>query len=84
MSLFREGIGSICCTGFDFAREATLRDESRPQWFNYFLAICYYALPVTFLVVVFISWKLTMIVAVTFIASLIAGAMTEADDVGAK
>jgi hypothetical protein len=79
-----EIIGSIFSAVFDLAREATLRDKSRPRWFNYSLAVCYYVLPVMFIVSVFISWKIAIIVACAFIASLIAGALTETDDIGAQ
>jgi len=39
-------------------------------------------LPTLFLVSVFFSWKLAIIVSVVFLASLVVGAMTEADDTG--
>jgi hypothetical protein len=65
---------------FDLAREGTLRDDGRPRWLRYSLAASYYVLPTLFLVSVFFSWKLAIIIAVVFLASLIVGAMTEADD----
>ena len=68
---------------FDIARKSTLRDKSRPQWFNYCLAACYYVLPLMLIVSPFISWKITMIVAGVFVVSLMAGFITEADDIGA-
>jgi hypothetical protein len=58
---------------FDLARRGTLRDKSRPRWFNYSLILCYYVLPVAFIVSVFISWKITIIVVGVFIVSLVAG-----------
>jgi len=65
---------------FDLAREGTLRDDGRPRWLRYFLAVSYYVLPTLFLVSVFFSRKLAIIVSVVFLASLVVGAMTEADD----
>jgi hypothetical protein len=67
---------------FDLAREGTLRDDGRPGWLRYSLAASYYVLPTLFLVSAFFSWKLAIIIAVVFLASLIVGAMTEADDPG--
>jgi len=84
MDWLLEIIWSIFRAIFDLARRATLRDKSRPQWFNYSLAVCYYVLPMMVIVSVFISWKITIIVAGAFIASLVAGALTEADDIGAQ
>jgi hypothetical protein len=75
-----EIVQSIFRVIFDFARVGTLRDEGRPRWLRYSLALSYYVLPTLFLVSVFFSWKLAIIVSVVFLASLIVGAMTEADD----
>jgi len=36
------------------------------------------------IVSVFISWKITIIVVGVFIVSLVAGALTEADDIGVQ
>jgi hypothetical protein len=80
MDWLLEIIWSIIRAIFDLARRATLRDKSRPQWFNYSLAVCYYVLPMMVIISFFISWKITIIVSVVFLASLIVGAMTEADD----
>jgi hypothetical protein len=68
---------------FDLARKSTLRDKSRPRWFNYSLATCYYLLPIMTLVSAFISWKITVICAGLFVLSLIAGALTAVDEMGA-
>jgi hypothetical protein len=84
MDWLLEIIWSIFRAIFDLARKATLRDKSRPRWFNYTLAVSYYVLPLMLIVSLFISWKMTIIVAGAFIASLIAGAVTEADDIGAQ
>ena len=84
MSWLIEIIKAIFSMMFDLARKATIRDKSRPRWFNYSLAICYYVFPLMIVVSVFISWRMTIIVAGVFIGSLIVGAFTEADDVGAK
>jgi hypothetical protein len=65
---------------FDSAREATMRDHRRPGWLRGSLVISYYVLPTLFLVSVFFSWKLAVIVSAVFIASLVVGAMTEEDD----
>jgi hypothetical protein len=65
---------------FDSARAGTVRDESRPRWLRASLVISYYVLPTLFLVSVFVSWRLGVVVSILFIASLIVGAMTEADD----
>ena len=82
MDWLLEIIKAIFSLIFDLARRATLRDKSRPRWFNYSLVLCYYALPIAFIVSVFISWKITIVVACAFIVSLMAGAATEADDTG--
>ena len=84
MDWLLEILKAIFSLTFDLARKATLRDKSRPRWFNYFLVLCYYVLPVTFIVSLFISWKITIIVAGVFIVSLVAGALTEADDIGVQ
>ena len=75
-----EIVESIFGALFDIARRATLRDKTRPRWLHYSLVVSYYVLPTLLIASVFISWKLTVIVAGVFIVSLIAGAMTEADD----
>jgi len=67
-------------TLFDLGREARLRDKNGPRSLRYSLAISYYVLPTLFIVSILISWKIAAIVAGAFIASLIVGAMTEADD----
>jgi hypothetical protein len=84
MDWLLEIIEAIFSLIFDLARRATLRDKSRPRWFNYSLVVCYYVLPVMFIVSVFISWKIAITVAGVFIVSLVAGAVTEADDIGAQ
>ena len=68
---------------FDAARVSTLRDKSRPRWFNDSLAICCYVLSAATLVSAFISWKISVIGSGLFVLSLIAGALTEADEIGA-
>ena len=79
MGLLLEIIWSTFTAIFDLGRETALRDKSRPRRF---LVFCYYVLPVMCVASVFISWKITIIVACAFVASLVAGAMTEADDIG--
>jgi hypothetical protein len=80
MTWLLEIVQSIFRAIFDPARVGTLRDESRPRWLRYSLAVSYYVLPTLFLVSVFFSWKLAIVVSVVFLASLVVGAMTEADD----
>jgi hypothetical protein len=80
MSWLLEDLESAFRVLFDSAREATLRDHRRPGWLRGSLVVSYYVLPTLFLVSVFFSWKLAVIVSAVFIASLIMGAMTEEDD----
>jgi len=82
MDWLLEIIKGIFSAMFDLARISTLRDKSRPRWFKYSLVVCYSVLPVMLLVSLFISWKVTIIVAGMFVLSLMAGAITEADDMG--
>ena len=84
MDWLLEIVHAIFSVIFDLARKTTLRDKSRPRWFNYSLAICYYVLPLMLIVSLFISWKITIIVAVLFVVSLMAGAVAEADDIRAR
>ena len=77
-------IEAVFRTMFHLVRKSTLRDKSRPRWFNYSLAVCYFVLPLMSIVSVFISWKITIIVASAFALSLIAGAVTEADGIGVE
>lgn len=67
---------------FESAREAAARDESRPRWLRDSLVISYYVLAALILFSAFLSWKVAVIVAIVFIASLIVGAITETDDPG--
>jgi len=83
MSWLLDIIGAIFSLIFDLARKSTLRDKSRPRWFDYSLATCYYLLPTATLVSAFISWRITVICAGVFVLSLIAGAVTEVDEMGA-
>jgi len=83
MDWLLEIIRAIFSVMFDLGRRAALRDRSRPRWFNYSLAASYYLLPALIVVSVFISWKITVIVIGLFLVSLVAGAMTETDDIGA-
>jgi hypothetical protein len=78
LELLESAFGAL----YDSARKGTWRDESRPWWLRGSLVISYYVLPTLLLVSVFFSWKLAVIVAVMFMAYLIVGAMTEADDPG--
>jgi hypothetical protein len=82
MSWLLEILESTFGAVFDSARDATVRDQRRAGWLRVSLVISYYVLPTLFLASVFFSWKLAVIVAVVFIASLIVGAMTEEDDPG--
>jgi hypothetical protein len=80
MSWLLEVLESTVRVVFDSAREATVRDQRRPGLLRGSLVVSYYVLPTLLLVSVFFSWKLAVIISVVFIASLIIGAMTEADD----
>ncbi len=84
MSGLLEIVESAFGAVFDSAREATECDQRRPGWLRGSLVISYYVLPTLFLVSIFFSWKLAVIVAVVFIDSLIAGAMTDGDDPGIR
>ena len=79
-----EIIQAIFSPMLDLARKATLRDKSRPRCVDYSLAVCYYVLPVMLIISLFISWKITMIVAGVFVVSMMVGAVTEADDIRAR
>jgi hypothetical protein len=50
------------------------------MWLRGALVVSYYVLPTLCLVSVFFSWRLAVVVSILFVASLIVGAMTEADD----
>ena len=84
MSWLLEIFGHVFGSLFDSAREAKLRDASGPRWLHRSLAISYYVFPMLLLVSVLISWKITVIVSIVFIACLVGGALTEADDPGFK
>jgi FtsH-binding integral membrane protein len=83
VSWLPEILCSIFGVVFDLARRTMLRRKSEAKWFHYSLAIGYYLLPTLLVVSVFISWKITVIAAGWFIVSLMAGAVTETDDLGA-
>lgn len=76
MSWLLEILGSIFGAIFDLARQPKLRDRSEAKWFHYPLGAT--------LLPVFISWKITVIATGFFMVSLMAGAVTEADDLRAQ
>ena len=84
MSWLLESLCSTFGALFDLARQTKLRDKSETKWFHYSLAIGYYLLPTLIAVSVFISWKITAIATGLFIVSLLAGAVSETDDLGAR
>jgi hypothetical protein len=67
---------------FHLARKTTLRDESRPPWLRNSLLVSYYACPSLILLIIFLSWKIAVIICALFAVSIVVGAFTEADDIG--
>jgi hypothetical protein len=80
MSWLLEIVESAFGALYDSARRGTWRDESRPMWLRGSLVVSYYVLPTLCLVSIFLSWRLAVVIAALFVASLTIGAMTEADD----
>ncbi|HKD65023.1 MAG TPA: hypothetical protein VKB40_13410 [Candidatus Acidoferrales bacterium] len=79
MSWLLETLCSIFGAILDLARQTKLGDKSQAKWFHYSLAIGYYLLPL--LVISALNpWRITVIATGLFMVSLMAGAVTEPDD----
>lgn len=84
MSWWPEILCTIFGAIFDPARRTKLRGKSEAKWFHDSPAIGYCLLPTLFILSAFVSWRTTLIAAGLFIVCLIAGAVTETDDLGAR
>lgn len=84
MSWLLEILCSIFGAIFDLARQTKLRDKSEAKWFHYSVAIGYYLLPTLLIVSVLVPWRITVIATGLFMVSLMAGAVTEPDDLRAQ
>ena len=84
MSWLLEILCSIFGAIFDLARQTKLRDKSEAQWFHNSLAIGCYFLPTLLIVSVLISWRITAIATGLRMVYLMAGAVTEPDDLRAQ
>lgn len=84
MSWLLEILCSIFGAIFYLACQTKLRDKSEAKWFHYSLAIRYYLLPTLLIVSVLFPWRITVMATGLFMVSLMAGAVTEPDDLRAQ